>query len=164
MVNSQRFLLSGISLSGNRHIKCRDSLALQISEPRTLMVRVLSPRHVTSSSTLSRIAGSRFHRPQFLCTIKSRMSNPDFAGSRATCPLSINGSNVIGKSPIVISTVMKILSPGNPICRVPISLNSFLYLRVKSLAASPKSNDQRDFAILLCEPWPLILFLYGFSK
>jgi hypothetical protein len=87
------------------------------------------------------------------------MSNLDFSGSHATCPLSVNGSDLIGKSLITISMSIKLLPPGNPMSRIPISLNSFLYLRVKSLAASPRSNDQWDFAILLCELWPLILLL-----
>jgi hypothetical protein len=87
------------------------------------------------------------------------MPNPDFPGSRATCPLSINGSDLIRKSSIAISTVMKILLPGKPICQVLISLSSFLCLRVKSLATSPRSDGQRDFTNLSCEPWPLILLL-----
>jgi hypothetical protein len=38
-------------------------------------------------SDLSGIAGSRFHRSQFLCIIKPRMPSPDLPGSRATCPV-----------------------------------------------------------------------------
>jgi hypothetical protein len=84
----------------------------QIPEPRTPMARALSPRHVTSlSAPISGIAGSRFHRSQFLCIRKPRMPNPDFPGSRATCPLVINGSDYIGKSLIAISTSMKLLPP-----------------------------------------------------
>jgi hypothetical protein len=118
---------------------------------------ISSPRHLLFHSIENR--GIAISPSSISLHVKSRMPNPDFPGSHATCPLSINGSDVIGKSPIAISTVMKILPLGNPICRVPISLNSFLYLRVKSLAASPRSNDQRDFMILLYELWPLILLL-----
>jgi hypothetical protein len=49
-VNESTLLFfSGISLSGNRYIRCRGFHAPRIPEPRTPMARALSPRHVTSS-------------------------------------------------------------------------------------------------------------------
>jgi hypothetical protein len=40
----------------------------------------------------------------------------------------------------------------------------FLCLWVNLLAASPRPNDQRDFATFLCDPWPLVLFSDNFSR
>jgi hypothetical protein len=67
----------------------------------------------------------------------------------ATCPYSDRRLRLIGKSLIAISTHMKLLPLGTPICRIPMAFSpSFLRLRTKSLAASPRSDGQRDFAIL----------------
>jgi hypothetical protein len=147
--------------SRNRQSEIRDFRGtvpqdLPSPEPRCAMPRVSARRYHRGTHHNSEFCYF-FHGPFDPENVE--VPNPDFPGSRATCPLSINGSDVIEKSPIVISTVMKILPPGNPICRVPISLNSFLYLRVKPLATSPRSNDQWDFTILLYELWPLILLL-----
>jgi hypothetical protein len=111
---STLLFLSGISLSGKSTPVMSRFTRPPISEPRTPMARALPPCHVTSPSVISGIAGSRFHRSQFLCIRKPRMPNPDFPGSCATCPLVINGSGYIGKSLIAIPTSAKLLPPQTP--------------------------------------------------
>jgi hypothetical protein len=98
--------LSGISLSGNRHIRCRGSLAPRISEPRT-PIR-------TCALSLPRRLLSPFYRESRDRDFKGR--NP-FALENPECrtptsrdlvprvPVAINGSDLFGKSLIAISTV-----------------------------------------------------------
>jgi hypothetical protein len=63
----------------------------------------------------------------------------------------------------VISTCMKLLPLGTPICQTLMAFRpSLLCLRTKSRTASPGSDGQRDFTILLYEPCPSILRLRDF--
>jgi hypothetical protein len=73
----------------------------------------------------------------------------------------IDGPDQIRESLLAISTGMIITSLNaegrNPMGFCP----SFLCLRIKPRATLLRSNGQQEFMILLCEPWPLFLPLWG---
>jgi hypothetical protein len=107
--------LSGISLSGNRHIRCRGSLAPQISEPRTPMrtCALSLPRHLLSLFSIGNrvIAISKVAIPLHW---KIPNVEPRFSGLQTRVQLGIHGPNLFGKSQIAISTSIKSPTPRNP--------------------------------------------------
>jgi hypothetical protein len=100
----------GDSLSGNRYMKCYDSLASQIPEPRTPMHVRLIPATSPPLSAISGITGSRFQRSQYFVLENPECRTPIPRDLVPPVPLEINGSDYFGKSLIAISTSMK-LSP-----------------------------------------------------
>lgn len=93
MVNESTLpFFSGISLSGNRNIRCRDSHVPRILEPRTpkpLVLHSCLGSHTATSS--SGLRGSRIHDTSFFVVKNPETPNPEtpksnFSGSRDTCP------------------------------------------------------------------------------
>jgi hypothetical protein len=144
---TRRSSTSSVILSTPRSPKCRTPMHL-----RPLL-------HVTLTSALSGIAGSRFHCSNSFACGNPECRTPTLQDLATTCPSRINGSRFLRE--IANRDFNRQKTPVSGPRFSDESNSRWLLappctLRLKSCATSPRSGGCRDFANLPRESWPSI--------